>query len=169
MPLFAATGNFGLSYLLEWVALIFVALFIKRYVAPFLGAQMSAKREQIRGQLAEREEAAAAAAALIAARRAELEAARAEAEGIVRLARDSAASLVEEGRARAAEERERLVRRATAEIEAAHSRVRAEVIAELGSIVVDAAERVVTAELDDANQRRLIAEAISATEAGAPA
>ncbi len=59
--------------------------------------------------------------------------------------------------------------RASLEIEAARNRVRAEVISELGAIVVDAAERVVSAELDDASQRRLIAEAISATGAASGA
>ena len=160
----ADAGNFGLSYVLEWIAFVFVVVFIWRYVAPPLNRAMSAKREQIRSQLAERDELAAAAEALIAERRTQLESARAEAREIVEQAHRSAAALVQDGRRRAEEERARIVARAGAEIDAANSRARAEVIAEVGSLVVDAAEQIVVAELDETNQRRLIDEAIAATE-----
>lgn len=160
----ADAGNFGLSYVLEWIAFVFVVVFIWRYVAPWLNRQMNAKREQIRSQLAERDELAAAAEALIAERRTQLESARAEAREIVEQAHRSAAALVQDGRRRAEEERARIVARAGAEIDAANSRARAEVIAEVGSLVVDAAEQIVVAELDETNQRRLIDEAIAATE-----
>jgi F-type H+-transporting ATPase subunit b len=163
----AATDNFGLSYLLEWIGLAICALVIWRYVWPPLRRLMNDQRERIQTELSAGEEAKSQAEALVAERRAALEQARGEAAGIVEQARRSAEGIVEDGRRRAEEERARTVGRAELEITAARARVRAEVISEVGRVVVAAAESVVEAELDDADQRRLIDGAIDATADGA--
>jgi F-type H+-transporting ATPase subunit b len=160
----AAAGNFGLSYLLEWIALAFVVAFIWRYVAPPLRKAMDAKRQQIGASLSEGDRAQTEAEALVTERRAALESAKAEAAAILAQAQQSAAAMLAEGGRRAEEERDRIISRAAAEIDGARIRLRAEVISEVGALVVAAAEQVVAAELDAANQHRLIGEAIEATE-----
>ncbi len=54
---------------------------------------------------------------------------------------------------------------AQAEIEQERDRARAEVMSQLGALVLDAAERVIGAGLDDERHRALVEEAISAAQA----
>ena len=87
-----------------------------------------------------------------------------EAGAILDQARASAAEIGEEGKRKAAEDHERLLRDAEAEIELRGQRAREEVAASIGGIVLDAAEKVVLAEVDAALQHSLVAEVISAAE-----
>jgi F-type H+-transporting ATPase subunit b len=162
----ATADNFGLSFLLEIVGLVVVVWFVvRKFPGPLVVKMMNDKLAEIRGQLSAGEEAAAAAAALVADRKAALEAAGGEAVAIVEQARRGAELVANEGERQAEEEYERIVRRAGAAIEAARGSVRAEIMAQVGRLVVAAATDVVEAELDATAQHRLIGEAITATEA----
>jgi F-type H+-transporting ATPase subunit b len=162
----AATTNFGVSFALECVGLVLVAWFaIKKFPGPMIGTLMRDKLAEVRGQLAAGEEATAAAAALLSERRAAVEAARAEAASIVDQARHGAELVREASGSQADEEYERIVRRAADAIEGARLAARAEITAQVGRLVYAAARDVIAAELDDPAQRRLIDEAIRATEA----
>lgn len=97
-------------------------------------------------------------------RRQMLDEAHTEASAIIDQARASADEISAEGRRRAAEDHERLLRDAEAEIELRSQRAREEVAASIGAIVIDAAEKVVLAEVDSALQHTLVAEVISAAE-----
>ncbi|HUZ19708.1 MAG TPA: F0F1 ATP synthase subunit B [Acidimicrobiales bacterium] len=160
----ASSDNFGESFVLEWIALIFVAVFIWRYVVPFLSGRMAAKREQIRASLEAGEEAAAAAARAVAEAQDALASSQREAEAIVAQAHRSAEQLVADGRRRAEEDYERILARTESEVRMAMARVRGEVAAEVSAMVIAAAERVVEAELDVSSHHRLIDEAIAAAE-----
>jgi F-type H+-transporting ATPase subunit b len=160
----AASSNFGISYLLEWVALVLVAVFIWRVVAPPLRRAMERQTEAISEQLRTGERLRAESERLLEERRAALEQARAEAESIVGQAQRNAVALLEQGRQRADEEYAHALVRAASAIELARAQIREEIVAEIGSAVVSAAARVVAAELDGPVHHRLIAEAISAAE-----
>ncbi len=160
----AAVNNFGVSFYEELAALVLVGIFIWRKVAPPLRRAMDARAEAIRAQLAAGDEARRATEELLAKRRAELEAAKAEAVSIVEQARRSAVALAAEGSQRAEHERERLVARATAEIDQQSARARDEVAARIAALVVAGAQRVVEGELDQGLHHRLIGEAIAAAE-----
>jgi F-type H+-transporting ATPase subunit b len=161
----AATDNFGLSFILELVALALVVLFVIRKILPPLRKAMAAKTAEITQQLSAGEDAAAAATALIESRNEALAAATDEARAIVDQARRGAELITSESDHQAEEEYQRVVRRAGAAIEAARGAARAEIMRQVGRLVLSAATDVVEAELDGPTQHRLIGEAIAATEA----
>lgn len=166
-PGILAASDFGLSYGLEWAGLALVAIVFWRYVRPPLSRAMSAQAERIRSSLQAGDEARAEAEAVVARERAALEEAKAEAETILDQARHGADRLVAEGERRAEEEYARVLARAEVEIALERSRIQDEIGAELSEIVLAYATRLVEAELDQANQRRLVDEAIAAAEAEA--
>lgn len=166
--MFAAAGDFGLSWILEVITLFIIAFVIWKYVwsgGINLRGMMSARETAIWTQLSAGDEARAQAEALVAAKRAALDAAKAEAASIQSQSESAAADVVAEGERRAAEDYERLLQRADVEIEAALSRVRAEVASAASALIVEAVESVIAVELDGGSHHRLINEAIDATEA----
>jgi F-type H+-transporting ATPase subunit b len=168
----ASSDNFGLSFLLELIALVPVIMAVRHVwqkgvgnFLPSIRDSIARRRELISEELAAGERARAHSAELVAAAKNALEDAKIEAEHIVDQARRAAAALVAEGESAAEQEYARAISRAEDEISASRNRLRAELTAETGEIVVAAAERVVQAVLDDDRHHRLIGEAISATEA----
>ena len=160
-----ASANFGESYVLEVVGLVLAVLVVVRWVVPPLRRAMAAQLESVRSQLAAGDDAREAAARLVAERRDELARAKAEAAALVEQARESAAQVLADGRRRGEEEHDRLVARAGIEATLARSRARDAVARKIAALVVEAAELVVAAELDDTIHHHLIAEAIEAAEA----
>lgn len=167
MMILAASGNFGISFLLEILGIVIVAALIWRYIAPPLNKVMAKKLESIKGQLAAGAEARAESEHLVEERKNALAAATVEAGQIVEQAKRSADFLLSDGVRRAEEEYGRIIGRIEHEVEAARSRARQEVLNELGAVVVAATEVVVRAELDGTSHHRLINEAITATESRA--
>jgi F-type H+-transporting ATPase subunit b len=164
--LFGSANNFGLSFILEIVGLVVVATFVvRKFPGPLVVKMMNDKLVQIRAQLSAGEEAKKAADTLIASRTAALEAAKDEAQAIVDQARRGAELVAIESDRLADEEYERVVRRAATAIDAERGQARAEIMSQVGRLVLSATTDVVEAELDSTTQRRLIDEAISATEA----
>jgi len=162
----AMADNFGLSFILEVVGLVVVVTFvIKKFPGPLVAKMMNDKLAEIRAQLSAGEEAKAAALALIAQRSRSLEAAKVEAREIVEQARSGAELVAAESDRQADEEYDRIVRRAAGAIDAAHGAVRAEIMGQIGRLVLSATTDVVEAELDATTQHRLIDEAIAETEA----
>ncbi len=159
-----ASSNFGISYALEWVAIVLFVAFIWRFVAPPLRRAMNRQTDAIREQLTAGERIREEAEQLLTARKAALERARAEAESIVAQAQRNSEGLLAQGRERADEEYQRALVRAASAIDLARAQIREEILEEVGSAIVSAAARVVAAELDEPVHRRLIAEAIAAAE-----
>ena len=159
-----ASSDFGLSFGLEWVAVAIVVWIIARYVAPPLRRLMQQQTESIREQLSAGQRAREEGERILAERREALQRAQADAEAIVAQARRNADSLIAEGRFRAEQEYEHALHRAEQAIELALTQVREEVLARVGTAVVQTAQKVVAAELDPQNHHRLIGEAIAAAE-----
>jgi ATP synthase F0 subunit b len=172
--MFAST-EFGLSYLLEWVAIPVFVWFTVRYVYqrgfgsyfPSLKQLMANRERAIKEQLEAGEDAKREAEKLLAERRAAFEKAKTDAESIVSQAQRNAERFVAQGRQRAEEEYQHALRRADVAIELALTQAREELLAKVGTAVVSAASKVVAVELDTINHHRLIEEAISAAEAEA--
>lgn len=168
MSILAASGNFGLSWILEVVAVVPICYVVWRYVWASginLRGLMSARAAAISAQLSAGDEARSQAAALVETKRAAFEAAKAEADTIRAQSSAAAEEIVAEGVRRASDDYQRLVQRAEAEIAAALTRVRAEIAEEASMVIVAAVEQVIAAELDADSHHRLIGEAIGATEA----
>jgi F-type H+-transporting ATPase subunit b len=162
-----ASSNFGLTYGLEWLALLFFAWFVYRYVINGglkLRQRMSRQIESIREQLSAGEQLREESEQLLEVRQAALARAQAEAESIVAAARRNATALVEQGKQRADEEYSHALVRAASAIELARAQIRDEVLGEIGSAVADATAKVVAAELDEPIHHRLIDEAITSAE-----
>ncbi|MGO8875685.1 MAG: F0F1 ATP synthase subunit B [Acidimicrobiales bacterium] len=155
----------GFTFVLELIAFLLVLGFIAKYVLPPLRKAMNDRAEHIRNSIQAAEDAKRDADDLAARRRELLEGARQEARAIVDRANEIAEQLREEGRQRGIEEHARLVESAQAEIDLERDRARSEVMSQLGSLVLEAAERVIGAGLDDERHRALVEEAISAAQA----
>jgi F-type H+-transporting ATPase subunit b len=153
------------TFVLQLVAFLLVLGFLAKYVLPPLRKAMNQRADHIRNSIEAAEEAKREADDLAAKRRELLEGARQEARAIVDQANEIAEQLREEGRQRGLEEHDRLVASAQAEIDLERDRARSEVMSQLGSLVLEAAERVIGAGLDDERHRALVEEAISAAQA----
>jgi F-type H+-transporting ATPase subunit b len=153
------------TFVLQLVAFLLVLGFLAKYVLPPLRNAMNERAEHIRSSIQAAEEAKRDAEESAVKRRELLEGARQEARAIVDQANEIAEQLREEGRQRGVEEHNRLVASAQSEIELERDRARSEVMSELGSLVLEAAERVIGAGLDDERHRALVEEAISAAQA----
>jgi F-type H+-transporting ATPase subunit b len=163
-----SSSNFlipNFTFVLQLVAFLLVLGFLAKYVLPLLRKAMADRAEHIRSSIQSAEDAKRDAEALASERREQLESARAEARQIIDQANEIAGQLKEEGRQRGQEEHDRLVASAQAEIDLERDRARSEVMGELGSLVLEAAERVIGAGLDDDRHRALVEEAISAAQA----
>jgi F-type H+-transporting ATPase subunit b len=159
-------------YFAELLAFVILLVIIFRWkrIWPALRGLMDKRRETIKASIESATAAREAAEAELARRKELLEEARAQAVTIVSKAHETAGKLTSEGQRRGEEEYRRLVDSAEAEIAVERSRARDEVTALTGAVVVEAAERVVRAELDAARQRELLDEVIAVAERdGAPA
>jgi F-type H+-transporting ATPase subunit b len=159
-------------YFAELVAFVLLLVIIVRWkrIWPALRGLMDKRRETIKASIDSATAAREAAEAELARRQELLDEARAQAVTIVEKSRETAAQVAAEGERRGAEEYQRLVDGAETEIAVERSRARDEVATLVGAVVVDAAERVVRAELDAARQRALLDEVIAVAERdGAPA
>jgi F-type H+-transporting ATPase subunit b len=154
------------TFFYELVAFLLVLAFVAKVVLPPLRKVMNEREAHIRNSIQGAEDAKREADELAKRRRELLEAARQEAREIVDQANEIAEQLREEGRQRGIDERERLVASAQADIDLERERARSEVMNELGSLVLEAAERVIGAGLDDERHRARVEEAISAAQAG---
>ncbi len=156
----------GFTFVLELIGFLLTLALIAKFPLPQLRKAMNDRANHIRNSIESAEQARAEAEALATERRQQLEHARAEARAMVDQANQIAEQLREEGRQRGQEEYERLVHAAQGEIELERQRAREEVMGDVASLVLAAAERVVGAGLDDARHRALVDEVITAAEAG---
>jgi F-type H+-transporting ATPase subunit b len=155
--------------LLAFAILLVIILRWKR-IWPALRGLMDKRRETIKASIESASAAREAAETELARRKELLEEARLQSERILVTARETAAQLTAEGERRGEEEYQRLVDGAQAEIAVERARARDELTALTGALVVEAAERVVRAELDSARQHALLDEVIAVAEQdGAPA
>jgi len=155
----------GFTFVLELIAFLIVLWLVAKYILPPLRKAMDERADHIRNSIQAAEDAKREADDLAARRRELLEGARQEARAILDQANEIAEQLKEEGRRRGTEEHDRLLASAQVEIDQERERARAEVMSELGSLVLEAAERVIGAGLDEERHRALVEEAITAAQA----
>jgi F-type H+-transporting ATPase subunit b len=147
-----AAGNFlvpNATFIAELVAFLIILGVIARYVAPPIQKAMRARQEMIRKQAEDAEEARAKLAEAEKALQNALNEARTEAAQIRENARAEAQRTVEELRAQAQEEQARIVARGEEQLASQRAVIVRELRAEIGTLAVDLAEKIVNQRLAD--------------------
>jgi F-type H+-transporting ATPase subunit b len=126
----------------------------KRFVVPRLEDMLAERRRQIEGGIERAEEMQAEAKAALDRYNAQLAEARTEAAQIREQARTEGQQILEELRVQAQEESARIVARGQEQILAARQQVVNELRAQIGTLAVDLAGRVVGESLADDARRR---------------
>jgi F-type H+-transporting ATPase subunit b len=160
-----ATSNFLVpngTFIVVLLAFLIVLGVISKKVLPVLNKALNERQDQIRGELEAADKAKADAEEADTERRSVLEQARTQAREIVAGATTTADQKVVEAEVRAQETYDRIVQAADAEVAIARQAAVEEVTGRIGEIVLAAAERVVGREIQAADHRDLIDEAIAA-------
>ncbi|MGA3354718.1 MAG: F0F1 ATP synthase subunit B, partial [Acidimicrobiales bacterium] len=163
-------GNFLIpngTFVVELVIFLVVLGIIAKWILPPLQEVAETRRTRVLTALQQGEEARAAALSVLAERDSVLSEARVQARAIIDQANQGADTALEQGRAQGQEEYERLVGASRQEISAEGTRARQELVSQLDSLVVSAAERVLGNGVDPARHRELIHEAVAAATRGA--
>jgi F-type H+-transporting ATPase subunit b len=154
------TPNVGLMI---WILVVFaISLYIlKKAVFPRIIAALDERRVAIDESIDAAERTRAEAEKVLAEYRERLKEARAQSEEIVQRARQTADSHEHESRERAQEILAEAGKRAEREIDAATRRALDDIRREVADLTVMATEKVTRKTLNDADQRRLVEEALS--------
>jgi F-type H+-transporting ATPase subunit b len=170
----AETASAGLTINLFWIivaALNFLVFFGVLYLVVLkpIGVTLRERRARIEQGIQDADQARIERAAGEAAAVAELQAARREAREIVERARKLAQESRAADVAATREELERMRTRASVEIEAEKTRAIADLRAEVATLALDAAGRVVGETMSSKRQRRLVEEFLAESAAGGSA
>jgi F-type H+-transporting ATPase subunit b len=139
------------------IAFLIVFALLARVLMPRISATLAERTDQIEGGLKRAEDAQAEANQVLDQYRAQLADARHEAARLREHAKEEAAQIVAEGRAEGAAERERIIASASAQIEADRQHALTALRAEVGSLAVELASRIVGESLaDEARQSRMV-------------
>jgi F-type H+-transporting ATPase subunit b len=154
------TPNVGLMI---WTLLVFaISLFILiKAVFPRIRDALDARRASIDESIDAAERSRQDAEELLAEYRERLKEARAQSDEIVQRARQTAESHEHEARDRGQEILAEAAKRAERDIEAATKRALDDIRREVADLTIMATEKVTRKSLDDADQRRLVEEALS--------
>ena len=146
-----------------WGGLAFLIILgaLWKFGLPAVNKAMNARTERIRNSLDEAERAKADAESLRADYQRQLGEARSEAARIVEEARQQADAVRRDLTQRAEQEAQELRQRNAEQLEAERARVLGELRGQVAVLAVDAAERVVRANLDQETNRRLVEEYIT--------
>ncbi len=151
-----------LTPLLFWSAVSFAILLflLKRYAFPAITEILDARERTITENLAKAERARKDAEQLLAEYQAKLKAAQQDATAMIDQARKQAQQVAEDNQRRVKEDTDRML--ATAREEMARERVRVskELKDQAVELVIAASERILKRSLTDADQKRLVKEAI---------
>ena len=143
---------------LIWAAVFFLLLFliISKVALPKLNATLAAREAALSGKLVQAEQTKAEADTVLAEYRAKLADAQAEANRIIEEGRRTGETVVAEARNRAEAEAQALVTRAQSDIQAERDRAIGALRAELATLSIDLASKVVGTSLDSDASRRLV-------------
>lgn len=150
------------------IAFAILFFFTWKWVLPRFKQVLEERRAQIQGEMEKAEATRHEADKIQVEYREQLAGAREEANGIIEEARATAEQLRRDLQAKAEEEAQATVARAQDEIRAERDRAFQELGAQVGSIAVELAERVVGQSLDEAAHQRLIDEFIDEVASGTP-
>jgi F-type H+-transporting ATPase subunit b len=148
--------------LMIWTLLaFFIAMFIlRKYAWPQISAALDRRQRAIEESIETAEQARAEARALLDEYRQRLREARGQADEIVARARKAGEVQEREALEEARVKREELLERTRRDIEAETRRAIQEIRGEVADLTVLATEKVTRKSLDDADQRRLVEEAL---------
>jgi F-type H+-transporting ATPase subunit b len=154
------TPNIGLMI---WTLLVFgISLYILvKAVFPRIRQALDERRHVIEESIVTAERTREEADKILAEYRERLKEARAQSEEIVQRARQTAEAHEHEAKDRGQEILAEAARRAERDIEAASKRALADLRKEVADLTIMATEKVTRKTLDDADQRRLVEEALS--------
>jgi F-type H+-transporting ATPase subunit b len=157
---FLITPNVGL---MVWTIVVFaISLFIlSRAVFPRIGEALDSRAKSIEGDIDSAQQLRKEADKVLDEYRERLKEARAQSEEIVQRARQTAESHEHEARDRGQEIIDEAAKRAERDIEAASKRALDDIRREVADLTIMATEKVTRKTLDDADQRRLVEEALS--------
>jgi F-type H+-transporting ATPase subunit b len=157
---FLITPNVGLMI---WTIVVFViSLFIlRKWVFPLIGEALDKRAKTIEGEIDSAAELRQEADKVLEEYRERLKEARAQSEEIVQRARQTAEGHEHEARERGQEILAEAAKRAERDIDAATKRALDDIRREVADLTIMATEKVVRKTLDDADQRRLVEEALS--------
>ena len=149
--------------LMVWTLVaFFITLFVlKRYAFGPAQKYIDERRDRIRSSIDEADRAREEARALLEEHRQLIAQAKTEAEGILAEARKISDSQRERMRAEIEEDRQRRLEETARQIEQATHQALGEIRAEVASLSVLAAEKITRKTLTDADQQRLIDEALA--------
>jgi F-type H+-transporting ATPase subunit b len=139
------------------IAFLIVFALLAKVLMPRISATLAERTDAIEGGLKRADDAQAEAKEVLDQYRAQLADARHEAARMREHAKEEAAQIVAEGRAAGAAERERIIASANAQIEADRQHALTALRAEVGSLAVELASRIVGESLaDEARQSRMV-------------
>ena len=147
-----AAGNFLLpdaTFIAELVAFLIILAVLGRYVLPFIQKAMRERQEMIRQQVEDAEQAKEKLAEAEKAYQNALHEARTEAAQIRESARAEAQRTVEDLRAQAIEEQQRIIARGDEQLASQRTAIVRELRAEIGTLAVELAEKIVDQRLTD--------------------
>jgi len=159
---FAASGSNPLiphwpELIIGSIAFLIVFALLAKVLMPRISATLAERTDAIEGGLKRAEDAQEEAKRVLTQYRAQLADARHEAARIREQANEEAAQIIAQGRADGVAERERIIATASAQIEADRQQAVTVLRAEVGSLAVDLASRIVGESLtDEARQSRLV-------------
>jgi F-type H+-transporting ATPase subunit b len=162
----ASNGSFlikpGIG-LMVWTLLVFgvTMVLLARLAFPRISEALGRRQQAIEDSIDSAQRTRIEADALLAEYRERLKEARAQAEEIVQRARQTADSHEHEAKDRSQEILAQAAERAQRDIEAATKRALDDIRKEVADLTIMATEKVTRKTLDDADQKRLVEEALS--------
>ena len=165
-PVVASSGSFLITPslgLMIWTLLVFVAsmLLLRKFAFPAIRDALDRRVKSIEDSIDTAERTREEADKLLAEYRERLREARGQAEEIVTRARTAAQEHERESVETARERGQQLVEQAKHDIELATARALAEIRDEVTNLTILATEKVTRKTLTEADQRRLVEEALS--------
>ena len=139
------------------IAFLIVFIALAKVLMPRISKTLEERSEAIEGGLKRADDAQAEASKLLDQYRAQLADARHEAARLREQAKEEAAQIVAQGRADGAAEKQRLIDSASAQIQADRQQALTALRAEVGSLAVELASKIVGESLaDEARQSRMV-------------
>ena len=157
---FLITPNVGLMI---WTIVVFAIslVVLRRWVFPLIGQALDARAKTIAGEIDAAADLRKEADQVLEDYRERLKEARTQAEGIEQRAHQTAKSHEHEAREQAKEILAEAAKKAERDIEAATKRALDDIRREVADLTVLATEKVTRKTLNEADQRRLVEEALS--------
>ena len=157
---FLITPNVGIMI---WTIVVFAISFfiLRRWVFPRIGEALDQRAKKIEGDIGAAEDLRTEADKILEEYRERLKEARAQAEEIVQRARQAAETHEHESKDRGQEIIAEAIKRGERDIEVASKRAVDDLRREVADLTIMATEKVTRKVLDDADQRRLVEEALN--------